>query len=85
MTVSLTDREIELLLQIFSEYIEVFGEAEDTSEYTKYMMDTGLCSAIRKIGKGRNIEDIYSEYKTVKTHPTFEEWKANKYLTKESI
>lgn len=78
MTISLTNREIEMVLQIFVEYIETFGEAEGTNEYTKYMIDTGLGSAIRKIGKGRNAGNIYSAYKTLKNIPTFEEWKANR-------
>lgn len=78
MTISLTDREIEIILQICIEYIEIFGEAEGTSNYTKYMIDTGLGSVIRKIGKGRNVENIYSTYKTVSQYPTFDEWKATR-------
>lgn len=83
MTVSLTDREIEMILQVSIEYIEIFGEAEGTSECTKYMIDTGLGSAIRKIGKGKNVEDVYSAYRTVKTYPTFDEWKANRTKSEE--
>ena len=45
--VTLTEREITILLQVIGEYIEVFSEAEDTQEYTEYMLDTGLGSALR--------------------------------------
>ena len=78
MEISLTDREVEMVLKACGEYIWVFGEAEDTTEYTNYMVDTGLGSAIRKIGKGRRISSIYSKYKTVRKYPEFEEWKAQK-------
>lgn len=74
MTVSLTNREIEALLAVCTEYIEVMGEAEDTHDYTEYMLDTGLGSAMRKIGKYRNCSLVYSKYKTVRNYPEFDEW-----------
>lgn len=76
MTVSLTDREIELVLSACSQYIEIMNEGEDTHDYTSYEMETGLGSALRKIGKGRSYQLIFEEYKTVRQYPTFDEWKA---------
>lgn len=78
MTVSLTDREIEVLLAVCTEYIEIMGEAEDSHDYTQYMIDTGLGSAMRKIGKHRNCSLIYSKYKTVRNYPEFEVWRGGK-------
>ncbi len=75
MTISLTDREIELVISACRQYIELMGEAEDTYEYTLYELETGLGSALRKISKGRYGQQIYGKYKTVTKYPTFEEWK----------
>lgn len=76
MTISLTDREIELVLSACSQYIELMEEGEDTHDYTIYEIETGLGSALRKIGKGRNWQLIFAKYKTVRQCPTFDEWKA---------
>lgn len=76
MTISLTDREIELVLSACNQYIELMGEGEDTHDYTIYEMETGLGSALRKIGKGRNRQHVLAKYKTVRQYPTFDEWKA---------
>lgn len=76
MTISLTDREIESVLDACNEYIEIMEQGEDTHEYTIYEIETGLGSALRKISKGRNSERVYAKYKTVTKYPTFEEWKA---------
>lgn len=78
MTLSLTDREVETVVEACFEYIELMGEGEDTHEYTQYILETGLGSALRKIGKGRNLGNLYSKYKTVNKYPTFEEWQANR-------
>lgn len=40
MTISLTDREIELVLSACSQYIEIMEEGEDTHDYTVYEMET---------------------------------------------
>lgn len=76
MTISLTEREIELVLSACGQYIELMGEGEDTHDYTVYEIETGLGSALRKISKGKNGERVYAKYKTVTKYPTFEEWKA---------
>lgn len=78
MTLSLTDREIETVVEACFEYITLMGEGEDTHEYTQYILETGLGSALRKIGKGRKLGNLYSKYKTVNKYPTFEEWQANR-------
>ena len=78
MTISLTEREIDLVLDACGQYLEILGEGEDTCEYTEYTVETGLGSALRKIGKGREIASIYSQYKTVRNYPSFEEWKKAK-------
>ena len=78
MTISLTDREIELVLSACSQYIELMEEGEDTHDYTIYELETGLGSALRKIGKGRRWQDVLAKYKTVRQYPTFDEWKASR-------
>lgn len=78
MTLSLTDREVETIIDACFEYIEIMSNGEDTHEYTEYVLETGLGSALRKIGKGRNLGKVFSKYKTVNKYPTFEEWQANR-------
>ena len=75
MTISLTEREIELVVSACRQYIEIMGEGADTHEYTNYELETGLGSALRKICKGKNGERVYSKYKTVTKYPTFDDWK----------
>lgn len=76
MTISLTDREIELVLSACGQYIELMGEGDDTHDYTVYELETGLGSALRKLSKRRKGERVYAKYKTVTKYPTFDEWKA---------
>ena len=78
MTISLTDREIELVLSACGQYIELMEDGEDTRDYTVYEMETGLGSALRKISKGKNGQRVYAKYKTVTEYPTFDEWKATR-------
>lgn len=78
MTISLTDIEIQRVLDACREYMEIMGQGEDTHEYTLYQIETGLGSALRKISKGRNGQRVYAEYKTVRQCPTFDEWKADR-------
>lgn len=75
MTISLTEREIQLVLSACGQYIEIMSGGEDTHAYTLYELETGLGSAMRKISKGRNGQKVYEKYKTVIKYPTFEEWK----------
>lgn len=78
MTISLTDREIELVLSACGQYIELMEDGEDTHDYTVYEIETGLGSALRKLSKGKNGERVYAKYKTVTNYPTFDEWKASR-------
>lgn len=78
MRISLTDKEISAVISACTQYVEIMGEGEDTYEYTEYELETGLGSALKKIGKGRNISKVYSNYKTRRKYPTFEEWKSSK-------
>lgn len=78
MTISLTEREIELVLSACRQYLEILEQGEDTHDYTLYEIETGLGSALRKISKGKNGERVYAKYKTVTKYPTFEEWKVRK-------
>lgn len=75
MTISLTDIEIQRVLDACGGYMEIMEQGEDTHEYTIYEMETGLGSALRKISKGRNGQRVYAKYKTVTQYPTFDEWK----------
>lgn len=74
MTISLNDREIIMVLEACTQYCELMSEGEYTCDYNKYMLETGLGSAMRKIGKGRYASRIYGAYKTVSKYPSFEEW-----------
>lgn len=76
MTISLTSREIELVVSACNQYIELMEEGEYTHDYTIYEIETGLGSAMRKICKGRNGNSVFAKYKTVTKYPTFDEWKA---------
>ena len=78
MTVSLTDIEIQRVLDACMGYMELMGQGEDTHEYTIYEIETGLGSALRKLSKGRYGENVFAKHKTVTKCPTFEEWKAAK-------
>lgn len=75
MTISLTDIEIQRVLDACMGYIEIMGEGEDTHEYTIYEIETGLGSALRKISKRKNGQRVFSKYKTVSKCPTFDEWR----------
>lgn len=46
MTISLTDIEIQRVLDACNGYIEIMGEGEDTYERTNYEIETGLGSAL---------------------------------------
>ena len=74
-----TEQETKMLLNVVSEYLTVFGEAEDTQDYTEYMLANGLGSAVRKLYKGKKGEDTYKRYPVHRegyNYPTFEEWLA---------
>ena len=75
MTVSLTDIEIQRVLDACMQYMELMGQGEDTHEYTIYEIETGLGSALRKLSKGRYGEHVFAKHKTVTKCPTFDEWK----------
>ena len=76
MTVSLTEIEIQRVLDACVGYMEIMGTGEDTQEYTVYEIETGLGSALRKLSEGRKGQNIYAKYKTPSQCPTFEEWRA---------
>ena len=84
MTLSLTDIEVQRILDACSGYIEIMGGGEDTHDYTIYELDTGLGSALRKLCKGRNGQRAYAEYKTVRQCPTFDEWKTGRAESEET-
>ena len=74
MVVSLTDIEVQRVLDACHAYIELMSNGEDTHDYTIYEIENGLGSALRKISKGRNGEQVYGKHKTVTKCPAFEEW-----------
>lgn len=83
MTISLTYREIQKVLDACIAYMELMSDGEDTHEYTIYEIETGLGSALRKLSKGRNGQNVYAKYKTVTKYPTFDEWKATRVESEE--
>ena len=75
MTLSLSNIEIQRVLDACNGYIEIMEQGDDTHDYTIYEIETGLGSALRKLSKGRNGQRVYAKYKTITKCPTFEEWK----------
>lgn len=78
---NLNSREVSMISNVVLEYIQIFGEAEDTRDYTQYMLETGLGSAMKKILKNRNGIIQYEKYPIHRdgyNYPTFEEWLATK-------
>lgn len=70
-----------MILHALIEYIEITEDGEETVEYTNYMLENGLGSAIRKLSKGRNGENVFSKYpyhREAYKYPSFEEWKAER-------
>lgn len=81
MTITLNEREISMVLDAVNQYIDIMTSGEDTIEYTKYMMDTGLGSAMKKLYKGKIGEAIYSNFVSHREnykYPTFEEWEMSR-------
>lgn len=78
MTISLTDIEVQRVLDACIGYMEIMSQGEDTHEYTVYEIETGLGSALRKISKQKNGQQVFAKYKTVTKCPTFDEWKATR-------
>ena len=85
MTISLTDIEIQRVLDACMGYMELMGQGEDTHDYSIYEIETGLGSALRKIGKGRNGQHVFAQYKTVTKCPTFDEWKASRAESEDKV
>lgn len=77
----LNNQEITMILAALLEYIDIMEQGEQTVEYTNYMLENGLGSAIRKLSKGRNGENVFSKYpyhREAYKYPSFEEWKAER-------
>ena len=77
----LNNQETNMVLTALLEYIDIMEQGEQTAEYTRYMMENGLGSAVRKLSKGRNGEKVFSKYpyhREAYKYPSFEEWKAER-------
>ena len=77
----LNNQETYMVLTALMEYRDIMESGEETIEYTEYMLENGLGSAMRKLSKGRNGEQVFSKYpfhRDSYTYPTFEEWKIKK-------
>lgn len=75
----LNNQETNMVLAALQEYIDLMESGEETIEYTIYMLENGLGSALRKLSKGRNGEDVFAKYPCHResyNYPSFEEWKA---------
>lgn len=82
MQYNFTKQEVDMLLKALSEYVDAFGGDADieTCEYTEYMLENGLGSALKKLYKNRNGFDVYKDFKSHREsykYPTFEEWVSN--------
>ena len=81
MTITLNEREISMVGNAVSQFIDITTSGEDTIEYTKYMLDTGLGSAMKKLYKGKYGEAVYEKYVSHRgnyKYPSFEEWKMSR-------
>ena len=75
----LTNQETNMVLSALMEYRDIMESGEETVEYTNYMLENGLGSAMKKIAKGRNGENVFAKYPSHREsyiYPSFEEWKA---------
>lgn len=75
----LNNQETTMVLAALLEYIDLMEDGEQTVEYTNYMLENGLGSAIRKLSKGRNGENVFAKYPCHResyNYLSFEEWKA---------
>jgi len=81
MAMKLNTQETTMVLSALLEYIDIMGQGEETAEYTHYMEENGLGSAIRKLSKGRIGENVFANYPCHResyNYPSFEEWKATR-------
>ena len=77
----LNNQETDMILSALLEYIDIMEQGEQTVEYTNYILENGLGSAIRKLSKGRNGENVFSKYpyhREAYKYPSFEEWKVER-------
>lgn len=77
----LNNQETTMVLSALLEYSEIMEGGEQTVEYTYYMLENGLGSAIKKLSEGRNGKAVFSKYPSHRgtySYPSFEEWKANR-------
>lgn len=58
----LTNKEIEALNDVASEWGQIMGSGEETAELVDEKMQDGLGSALYKLNKGGYAERIYSKY-----------------------
>ena len=77
--IKFNNQEITMLTTVILEYIDIMLEGEKTHDYTLYMLNNGLGSAVRKLTKGRNGNCLYEKYpfhRESYRYPSFEDWKA---------
>lgn len=58
----LTAKEIKALNDVASEWSQIMGSGEETAELVDEKMKDGLGSALYKLNKGSNAEDLYTKY-----------------------
>lgn len=68
------NQETTMVLHALIEYIEIMESGEETNEYTHYMVENGLGSAVKKLSKGKAFSK-YPSHRESFIYPTFEEWK----------
>lgn len=70
-----------MLIQVVHEYVEMMEQGEETFEYTNYMLENGLGSAMGKLMKGRIGSRYYAKYPCHResfNYPSFEDWKSER-------
>lgn len=85
MKINLTNREISMLATVVMEYVEMLSDT-DSENYTKYMLENGLGSAMKKILKNKNGYEVYKKYASHResfNYPTYEEWKKKNNIVEE--
>jgi hypothetical protein len=77
--IKFNNQETRMILSAIQEYIDIMLDGEETHDYTRYMLDNGLGSALRKLTKGRNGNCLFEKYHFHREsyhYPSFEEWKS---------
>lgn len=76
--IKFNNQELTMLTSVVMEYVDLMLEGEETHDYTLYMLNNGLGSAMRKLTKRRKGNCLFEKYPFHREsyhYPSFEDWK----------